>query len=329
MSTEPPSQPSPSSEGFNRALTAFLRGFLRLIVVLLLGGLLGLAIFFGLPYLNRQITEPIQRNSTAIAALQADQRRLESEMDRRLEAAQTRLLALEIAQDNLKEQADTLSSQVTTLQDANAELAATLQANNEHISALATQAAAPDPQSTEIARALTRQAAQIDRLQEDLTALETRLDEQDDPVLNELNREIQILKAAQLLTRARLALAFNDVTGARTEINGARAVLAAWLDTAAGDETRGLASVLQRLELALDNLQSAPLLAIEDVELAYQLLLGSSGMAQGTPESGQDAVEEAATEPMPTSSVTPGAARTPTTTPTRTPTITSTPTPGS
>lgn len=334
MTTQPTPPQTPSSEGFSTALAAFLRGLLRLIVVLLLGGLLGLAIFFGLPYLNQQITEPIQRNSAAITELQSSQQQLENEMDGWLETAQDRLLALEIAQDTIKEQIDLLTSQVSALENDSASLAATAEASAENLNALSTQVAAPDPRSTELARTLARQEGEIAQLQTDLESLQSRLEERDTGTIRlaDLNRELQLLKAAQLLTRARLALARSDTIAARMEINGARTVLAALLEETAEADAGGLQAIVQRLELAVSNLEEAPLLAVEDVEIAFRLLFGLTGEDQVSAES--ESAAESAAEPAPTGTVLPvgSPSPTPTSTPEGTPagpTPTPTATPGS
>jgi hypothetical protein len=313
----PPSSPeTPSSDGFSTAFATFMRGFVRLIIVLLLGSLLGLAIFFGLPYLNQQISEPIQRNSTAISELQNSQELLEEEIASWLDTAQDRLLALEINQDTIKEQIDTLSSQVTVLENSNASLAATTAAGAAQLDALATQMAAPDPQSTAVARTLARQGEQINQLEANLEDLQVQVDAQNTGslTLDSLNRELQVLKAAQLLTRARLALARSDIAAARTEINGARVVLAALLASPGETDASGLQAIVQRLELASRNLDEAPLLAVEDVEIAFRLLFGLAGEEPASIASGTESAPVLSPETSPTGTVTPAA--TPTATPT-------------
>jgi len=101
-------------------------------------------------------------------------------------------------------------------------------------------------------------------------ALESQLQAEDAPI-SILRRELQIVKAMELLTRSRLFILENNLGLAKDDLSAARDLLASMKVSAS--QVRAQKDILARLDLAIGNLPASPVLAAEDVEIAWQLLL--------------------------------------------------------
>jgi hypothetical protein len=101
-----------------------------------------------------------------------------------------------------------------------------------------------------------------------------------------LDRQIKIVKSMELLSRARLFLYQSNFGMAKQDIQIARDLL----DTIDSDGTEttsvGVVEVVQRLDMCLSRLPEFPVVASDDLDIAWQLLL------QGTPQPGSMKVTE-------------------------------------
>ena len=126
---------------------------------------------------------------------------------------------------------------------------------------------------TEIA-ARTESLAALERLQAELEA-------QNQEVSAELERQIDLLKSMELLSRARLSMYQSNFGLAQTDVRIARDLLV----IVQGDAPKGLAeqleAVVQRLDLTLSNLPDFPVAASDDLDIAWQILL--AGLPKVTP----------------------------------------------
>jgi hypothetical protein len=159
-----------------------------------------------------------------------------------------------------------------------------------------------------------QQAEAVNRLNEEITALQTRLDEtngrvgaleesiaahtatltkleamqatldqasakQRDIFIIELKHQIMITRAIEMLARGRLYLSQSNFGLAKTDVQSARDVLSALHAEAPAYQLDALDAIIARLDLALGNLPDFPVIAVDDVDIAWQLLM------QGLPES--------------------------------------------
>jgi hypothetical protein len=106
---------------------------------------------------------------------------------------------------------------------------------------------------------------------DDIDALSVTV--KDEAPLVTVRTEVHLLKAMELLTRARLQLAQDNPGAAKTEVQEARNLLLNLGATLPEDQQKALAAIVQRLELGLANLPDAPRLAADDLEVAWQLLV--------------------------------------------------------
>jgi len=152
------------------------------------------------------------------------------------------------------------------------------------------------------------QSASIAKLEELQTALEEEMTAQNNSVMIALKREVAYTRAVETLSRARLYLAQSNFGLAKRDVQSARDILAELKTDAPEYQISALDSSLTRLDLALGNLPAFPVIAANDVEIAWELMMF------GLPQSAADVI--------PTFTPVP-----PTSTPTPLPTFTPTPTP--
>ena len=155
---------------------------------------------------------------------------------------------------------------------------------------------------------------QIAARTQSLAALEqaqSALQAQNDATDAEVERQINLMKSMELLSRARLFMYQSNYGLARIDVQTARDLLAKVQPTAPADFADDLDEVIHRLDLTLANLPAFPVAASDDLDIAWQILLG--GLPQppaipvtATPVSETPAPEVTAT-PTPSATVEPTA----------------------
>ena len=145
--------------------------------------------------------------------------------------------------------------------------------------------------------------ASIAKLEEMQAALEQESSAQNNSVMVALKREIMLTRSIETLSRARLYLSQSNFGLAKQDVQSTRDILKQLLTDAPAYQVDTLNQIVMRLDLALGNLPAFPVIAADDVDIVWQLMM------IGLPESEADVI----------------ATFTPT--PETTPTFTSTPTP--
>ena len=157
---------------------------------------------------------------------------------------------------------------------------------------------------------------QIAARTQSLAALEqaqSALQAQNDATDAEVERQINLMKSMELLSRARLFMYQSNYGLARIDVLTARDLLAKVQPTAPADFTDDLAEVIYRLDLTLANLPAFPVAASDDLDIAWQILLGGLPQPQAVPVTATPASETPA--PEVTATPTPSATVEPTATP--------------
>jgi hypothetical protein len=155
---------------------------------------------------------------------------------------------------------------------------------------------------------------QIAARTQSLAALEqaqSALQAQNDATDAEVERQINLMKSMELLSRARLFMYQSNYGLARIDVQTARDLLAKVQPTA--DFADDLAEVIHRLDLTLANLPSFPVAASDDLDIAWQILLGGLPEPQAAPVTATPVSETPA--PEATATPTPSATIEPTATP--------------
>jgi hypothetical protein len=97
--------------------------------------------------------------------------------------------------------------------------------------------------------------------------------------LIELEYQSALLRAMELLSRARLFLYQSNFGLARSDVQAARNVLADMQATAPQGKQTDLTEALFRLDLAIKNLPDFPVAASDDLDIAWQILMDGYPMA--------------------------------------------------
>ncbi|MFQ5943290.1 MAG: hypothetical protein ACE5JF_07035 [Anaerolineales bacterium] len=214
-------------------------------VVVLLGILLAAAAYFGVPRAYRALVEPAQVNTTRIDALESELELARGDTSSMRDQTGDRLAELEAA---LAEQAESLATAHTQLEEG---LAESLDQNRamEDLS----------DQIGNIGDALGDLSDQLDAALGDLGQPE-----------EELRQGLLINRAMLHLIRARLALLENNAGLAGEEAGRARALL---VETDTEAELERVQDAIARIDLALEAMQATPLVAGDDLEIAWKLLI--------------------------------------------------------
>ncbi|HJQ14662.1 MAG TPA: hypothetical protein VJ830_07950 [Anaerolineales bacterium] len=157
---------------------------------------------------------------------------------------------------------------------------------------------------TELDERLTALEEEISARTESLETLERTLADlegQSEANSVELEQQINLLKAMELLSRARLSMYQSNFGLAREDVQIARDLLATVQVDAPESRAEELKAVMLRLDMVLSNLPAFPVAAADDLDIAWQILLS------GLPEEGTPTVTVTLT-PVGSASPTPSAA---------------------
>ena len=239
------------------ALHAFWKAFLRLLLILLLGALIVTLAFWGGPYVYRQLMQPVQALSGRIGGVETNL-------------------------DQSRADAAALAGRLEDLEAASV----------ADRSRAATQVAGLNARAADLEAALAAQEAALMRLEDleaDLLNLEAQLEEQKaasegqqaafDALLTDAGsplaaarREVQVLKAMQLLNRARLFLLQSNFGLARQDVALSRDILEEARSLAPRADRPRLAAWVARLDLVLAALPDFPVQAADDLETAWRMI---------------------------------------------------------
>jgi hypothetical protein len=126
----------------------------------------------------------------------------------------------------------------------------------------------------------TEIAARTQSLTE-LEDMQAKLQAQNQTVSAELERQINVLKAMELLSRARLSMYQSNFGLAKQDVQIGRDLLARVQPDAPAPLGDELEAVVQRLDMTLSNLPNFPVAASDDLDIAWQILL--AGLPEATP----------------------------------------------
>jgi chromosome segregation ATPase len=218
---------------------------LRLAVVLALGTIIAVGAYFGLPRAYRNLVEPAQVNTARIAALETE-----------LDLARTDTSSLrEQSGDRLAELEAALAEQGESLATAQAQLDAALAASSDQ---------------DKVVEAVTDQIGTVRSALSDLThQVDAALSDPGEPE-KDLRQDLMINRALLHLVRARLGLLENNAGLAAEETGRARDVLVV---TDPDGELKSVQDAIARIDLALEAMQTTPLVAGDDLEIAWKLLV--------------------------------------------------------
>lgn len=277
--TRPAALPAPETRDSGGGFRGCVRFVASLLIVILLGVLLGLGVFYGVPYLYQQYVRPIEISIQELQDVQALQEQNNAQIGQRLDGLVERIEALEVQGDTARQSFDEFDARLAALEESQS-------------AALAAQESLIATAAAELSAAQTESQEQIDQLDEQLSDLESQLNANSEAIaalegdlqalgeqvsaevapVQALRLELQLVKAMELLTRGRVFLLNNNLGLAEAEIVAARDMLLDLDGRLPDAQTTILTDVIARLEDALENMPDRPVLAAENLELAWQLL---------------------------------------------------------
>jgi len=142
----------------------------------------------------------------------------------------------------------------------------------------------------------TATIAELDKMQ---ATLEEETTAQSNSVMIALKREIMFIRTIETLSRARLFFSQSNFGLAEADVQSARDILAELLIDAPPYQRDALNQIIIRLDLALGNMPVFPVIAVDDVDIAWQLMM------MGLPESEADVIATFTPRPAPTLTATP------------------------
>ena len=298
--SNPPPGPS-FGDRMGQAFVNLVRLLGRVLLILALVVLLGVGFFYGIPWLYDHYIQPVEENTARLEDFQNDQAQNNQQFTQQVGEMQTRLETLE-ARSTLD--ARTVADLQACLEGVQSDLQKQIVENTTDITTTLTRLEQVGSSLANLGQEINELSATAQGQKTDIQDLTEKIS-QEDPAIAALRRELYIVKAMELVTRSRLLLGQNNYGLARQDVQAARAVLAELESRVLDYQRATLSAMIARLDLVLEDLPGSPVIASDDLEIAWQLLV------KGLPGE----------PPLPTASP---AASTPTTTPTVTitPTVT-------
>jgi len=242
-----------------------IRFLLRMLLIVLLGAGVGAAAYFGAPALYHNYIEPVQVNSQRIVVIEAEMAQAQADNDKRDADIGERLARIEGGQASQTEQMAELQAQVEELQ-------ATLEQQGGQVKDLQQLVKDVDALKGDLGST----AAEVQALQ--------RLLSGSDAPLQELDRRLQLIRVMELMTRARWWLIQNNLGLASEDAQAAVAALGSLMQSAPDTEQAALQPIVDRLGLVLQDLPGSPVVAADDLEIAWDLIVSATERPKAVPE---------------------------------------------
>lgn len=231
-----------------------MRVLLRFLIVVLLGGVFGIAIYFGVPTLYRSAIEPMQVNALRIAELEEALNQVQTTSSRQVEQVGERLVEIE---GRLAEQGEAFAAMEAELEVVQT----SLEDQRDRVSRLRDLVDRVEDLTSDMDEMVTR----VETLEASLTAVEL-------PAAS-IGRQLQLIRAMTLLTKARLWLVQDNLGLAAEEITTARNLLDELIGAEQDGEDEVLGQIVERLDLALMDIRTTPIVAADELEIAWKLLV--------------------------------------------------------
>jgi len=232
-------QTGSSGSPFIRALGRFFRFLIRLIFVLLIGILIGLGLFYGVPWAYRRLVWPVQENSARIAILEEQVAKNSENIFDNYRALQERIVDLEMEATELQEELAAQAQDQESLHEAEERLTERITGLEEEMTRLEEDVQAQQQQVDQVQLEVTDTASALEEIagvQQELAETQQELigqieasEEALDDVQGQLDASLarlSLLQTAQDLLKVRLLLIEDNSGAARDTLDLAIAHLA-------------------------------------------------------------------------------------------------------
>jgi chromosome segregation ATPase len=274
----PQNQPSFGAR-LRQGFGSFLKFLLRLAFVVLLAILLGsgiyLGIAYGLPALQRQYIQPVQDNSLRLDEMEAQYEQDMQQISRRQDALTKRLETLEAQSDVNKELFANQQMQLDTLAEAQTNQTVIL----DELMPLETAVSDNTNALDELGADMETLQSEIEALNQTMTehsqSLQSLNDENEEQneQLVEIQRDLQLLWALDLLTRSRLFVEQDNYGLARSATEVVYDRIIVLQEEEFFDQNEVIEQIISYLENALESLPDNPGTAEDALQNAWQLLV--------------------------------------------------------
>ncbi|PKO12368.1 MAG: hypothetical protein CVU39_24375 [Chloroflexi bacterium HGW-Chloroflexi-10] len=282
----------------------FFRGLLRLIIAILIGLIIGAALYAAGAYLFSEAIIPTQQNTVAL-----------SHIDQRVNE---QWVLLQQRNDSLEKRLSNLEVQYTQDLDRITELSAVQEEITRKLETLITDIGNLNRKLENAEKALAALEKNQTSLSEEQLGLQKNLDELEiDALIQPIYLDVQTIKTMQQINRSRLYLLQDNYGSAKTELELASTMLANLITKASFKEQDLLLLWRARLDLAISNLPAHPELANDDLEILWSMM--SNGLLTQPTPSPETIIETPQDEAQPTGTPTPAGTPEPTPIPTATP----------
>jgi hypothetical protein len=251
------------------------RFLLRLLVVVVLGAALGAGLFYGAIRLYRDAIEPLRTLDTRLADLQLQIDRLQETQGEQTADMRDRLTTLEGRMAALNEQVSELEARAGILQ--------------EDQNALETRVEDLKP----IEARLDAVAAEQETLAMRMQGVEDMVASEELPA-QRVARDLQLLRAMTVMTRARLSLSQLNLGLAQADLGAANDILAILVGTGTGvaegttPADSRLVEASDHINAALTSVLSRPAVAEDELEIAWKLLIELTAPVEPATETGTE-----------------------------------------
>ncbi len=258
-------EPSEQSSFWQRMGRASVRSLRIILILAVIAGFIA-AIYYGTPYIYNKVIAPIENNTLRLSEVENKQSSEYKQLSAQVSELKSRLADLETRQtENAQDKAE-MQGQITALETA----------VSTHTETLA--------QLKIMQISLDKLSAASDEYQSLLVGKNS--------ALADLQHQVTINRAIELLSRARLYLSQSNFGLAKQDVQAAKNLLIGLQSSIPTENNPAMQSVISRLDLALVNLPEFPVVAVGDVDIAWQLLIN------GLPEQPQDAATPEPTQTM-------------------------------
>jgi TolA-binding protein len=238
--------PKPTPSFWSRLGKGFVKTLRVLLILAVIAGVAA-AIYYGTPYLYEKFILPVEANTARLTEVENKQATDIEQLTNQIADLKSRLADLETRQ--------TASAQ--TLAEAQGQITALESAVLSH---------------SETLKQLDAMQAALDTLSLASSDHESLLVE-GNSALADMQRQVTLSRAIELLSRARLYLYESNFGLAKLDVQAARDLLLTLQSDRPADKNAALQDVITRLDLALGNLPTFPVIAVDDLDIAWQLLV--------------------------------------------------------
>jgi len=144
---------------------------------------------------------------------------------------------------------------------------------NDQLIIMQTQIVTLESRADAVDQSLKTDDETLTRLQNMQDQLSQQLATQKSDLLQDLSTQIALTRGVDLLSRSRLYLSESNFGLAKIDLQTSRDLLYSLLGVLPADQINGMKMVISRIDMALQNLPTYPVIAVYDVDTAWQLLI--------------------------------------------------------